>query len=254
VVDKPLATSSAGAEALVSHARSLDRMLTVFHNRRWDSDQLTLGRLLAAGVLGEVYRHETRFERWRPELDPAKWRDRNPTEQGGGTLLDLGTHLVDQSVQLFGPVGRVHAEIAARRGGSDDEAFLALTHTGGAVSHVSVGSVFGAPGPRRRVLAERGAYVVDVLDSQEDQLRSGLAADDPGFGVEPEERWGRLHRGDDVASVPSEAGRWRDFYPAVHSALVHRTPPPVDPADAVLVLRVLEAARRSADTGSSVEP
>jgi scyllo-inositol 2-dehydrogenase (NADP+) len=254
VVDKPLATSSAAAEELVSHARSLGRMLTAFHNRRWDSDQLTLARLVEDGTLGRVYRHETRFERWRPDLDPAKWRDRNPTEQGGGTLLDLGTHLVDQSVQLFGPVARVHAEIAARRGGSDDEAFLALTHTGGAVSHVSVGSVFGAPGPRRRVLAERGAYVVDVLDSQEDQLRSGVAADDPGFGVEPEERWGRLHRGDDVARVPSEAGRWRDFYPAVLSALVDGTPPPVDPADAEEVLRVLEAARRSSDSGSTVEP
>ena len=161
------------------------------------------------------------------------------TDVSGGVQFDLDADGIPEQVSW------THQD--------SDEAFLALAHAGGAVSHVSVGSVFGAPGPRRRVLAERGAYVVDLLDSQEDQLRSGLAADDPGFGVEPEERWGRLHRGDDVARVPSEAGRWRDFYPAVLSALVDGTPPPVDPADAVEVLRVLEAARRSSDSGSTVE-
>ena len=254
VVDKPLATSSSVAAAVVEHARSLGRLLTAFHNRRLDSDQLTLARLLDDGTLGAVHRHETRFERWRPELDPAKWRDHNTVEEGGGTLLDLGTHLVDQSVQLFGPVQRVHAEVAARRGGSDDDAFLSLAHVGGTVSHVSVGSVFGAPGPRRRVLAEHGAYVVAALDSQEEQLRTGLRADDPGFGLEPEDRWGRLHRGDEVVPVPSERGRWRDFYPAVLAALRGERPVPVDPADAVQVLRVLEAARRSAASGSSVVP
>jgi predicted dehydrogenase len=229
------------------------RPLSVFHNRRWDSDQLTLARLLADGTLGEVHRHESRFERWRPSPDPDKWREALPAEAGGGQLIDLGSHLVDQSVQLFGPVQRVYAEVASRRGGGDDEAFVALTHRGGTASHLSLGAVFAAPGPRRRVLGSDAAYVVRDLDGQEESLRRGMRADDPALGEEPPSRWGALHRGDEVVPVPSQPGQWARFYPAVAAAVRGAGPVPVDPRDAVAGLRVVEAARRSSATGTVVE-
>ena len=249
VVDKPLAVDAAEARELVAHAAG--RALTVFQNRRWDSDQLTLARLLGSGELGAVWRHETRFERFRPALDPGKWREVVPAAEGGGQLLDLGSHLVDQAVQLFGPVTAVVAEVEQRRGGGDDAVFLALAHAGGVRSHCSLGAVFGSPGPRRRVLGDAGALVVPGLDVQEDQLRAeGPLPGEPGFGVEPEAAWPRLVRGEEAVPVEPERGGWDGFYPAVVAALRTGGRLPVDPADAVAVLEVLEAARRSAEHGT----
>jgi predicted dehydrogenase len=252
VVDKPLAVTAAEARRVVADAAARGLLLTVFQNRRWDSDQLTLQRLLAGGELGSVHRHESRFERWRPRVAPGKWRERLPAAEGGGVLLDLGSHLVDQAVQLFGPVRSVYAEVAARRGAADDDAFLALTHVDGVHTHLSLGALVGAPGPRRRVLGSRGAYVVDGLDGQEDALRAGRRPDDSTpWGVEPAHRWGRLVRGEVTEPVPSERGRWDTFYPALAGALREGGPPPVNPWDAVAVLEVLEAARVSATEGQA---
>jgi predicted dehydrogenase len=129
VVDKPLASTVAEAEGILDRARAASVPLTVFQNRRWDSDQLTLRRLLAAGALGAVTRYESRFERWRPAPKADSWRDELTSEQGGGVLLDLGAHLIDQAIDLFGPPTSVYAEVAARRGGpADDDAFVALHH------------------------------------------------------------------------------------------------------------------------------
>lgn len=248
VVDKPLAVTAAKARDLVAHPGA--GRLTVFQNRRWDSDQLTLARVLTEGSLGAVWRHESRFERFRPLLDAAKWREALGAAEGGGQLLDLGSHLVDQAVQLFGPVTGVYAELESRRGGGDDAAFLALTHVGGVHSHCSLGAVMGSPGPRRRVLGDAGALVVPLLDGQEAQLRAGTLPADPSYGIEPETAWPRLVRGDDVEPVRPERGAWDRFYPAVAVALRGGGPMPVDPHDAVAVLEVIEAARRSAARGT----
>jgi predicted dehydrogenase len=248
VVDKPLATTSREAEALISRAELESSLLTVFQNRRWDSDQLTLARLLREDRLGTVVRFESRFERWRPSASPEAWRDSASPEQGGGQLLDLGSHLVDQALVLFGPVTDVYAEVDARRGGpSDDDAFLALRHASGVISHLRASAVTAAPGPRLRVLGTKAAFVVQELDGQEDALRSGTRPDQvPDWGSEPESRWGRLVSGEDSVPVPSERGDWPRFYTLLLGALRDSDPPPVDPHDAVATLRVLEAARRSA--------
>jgi predicted dehydrogenase len=253
VVDKPLALSAAQGRDLVEHAAG---RLTVFQNRRWDSDQLTLRRLLAEGSLGDVMRHESRFERWRPEPRPGAWRETRTPEEGGGVLLDLGAHLIDEALQLLGPATHVYAEVDARRGGAaDDDAFLALTHESGAVSHLRASAVTAAPGPRLRVLGSAAAFVVDDVDGQEDALRSGLrpGRDEP-WGEEPPGRWGRLVRGDEAELVQSERGAWPAFYAGVERWLRSGGEPPVDPADAVRVLEVVEAARRSAATGATQRP
>ena len=117
VVEKPLAPRAGQARALVERAAAAQVMLTVFHNRRWDAEYLTLRRLVADGALGDVVRYESRFERWRPERTPGAWREELSADDGGGVLLDLGVHLVDQARSLLGPVTHVYGEVAARRGG-----------------------------------------------------------------------------------------------------------------------------------------
>ncbi len=264
VVDKPIALTGPEGRALVDLAAERGLVLAPFHNRRWDSDHLTLLRLLADGRLGTVLRYESRFERWRPELDRSRWRDHLTPAEGGGSLLDLGTHVVDQSLVLFGPVIGVYAELRSQRGGSDDEAFVALHHRSGVRSHLSLGLLFASPGPRLRVLGDRGAFVVSGVDSQEASLRRGRCPGDPGFGEEPAEQWGTLWSGDVDAGavagavhgvpVPSEPGRWIEFYLGLERALRSGAPPPVDPADALDGLAVLDAARRSSSLGEVVTP
>ena len=168
-----------------------------------------------------MHRYESRFERWRPRPRPGAWREETPPERGGGVLLDLGAHLVDQAVRLFGPVRDVYGEVAARRGGAaDDDAFIALRHESGVESHLWASSVAAAPGPRLRVLGDGGAYVVDEVDGQEAALAAGERPR-PGepWGREPPQRWGRLVHGDASEPVPSEPGDWPRFYAELAAAL-----------------------------------
>lgn len=253
VVDKPLAPTAADGRRLIDAAARAGRMLTVFQNRRWDSDLLTLRRLLASGALGEVWRFESRFERWRPEVDATRWRESAEPADAGGLLFDLGSHLIDQALVLFGAVCHVHAEVRTRRAGAsvDDDTFVALEHDGGAVSHHWVSATAAHLGPRLRVLGSSAAFVVDGLDGQEAQLRAGVRPDDPAYGVVPESAWGRLVVGDEWRPVPAERGRYQAFYEGVVAAVHDEAPPPVDPADAVAVLEVLEAARAAGPSRSS---
>ncbi len=248
VVDKPLALSSTQADGLIAHAEQRGVLLTTFQNRRWDSDQLTLVKLIGDGALGNVLRYESRFERWRPEARPDAWRERDTPADGGGLLLDLGSHLVDQALHLFGPVASVYAEIANRRGlPGDDDDFLALTHSSGVVSHLHASALAAAPGPRLRVLGSDAALIVRELDSQEDRLRAGERPDTVSdWGVEPEHARPRLIAGDRSVPIPSERGAWQTFYAEFERALSGDGSVPVDPRDAAEMLRVLEAARTSA--------
>ena len=243
VVDKPLTPDSASARELIDLAESRGVPLTVFQNRRWDSDLLTLRKLIADGALGEVHRFESRFERWRPELTPGAWREEMTRAEGGGLLLDLGAHLVDQALLLFGPVSDVSGEVRNVRGGpADDDVFIALRHDSGVHSHIWASSVAAEPGPRMRVLGSRGAFVIDALDGQEEALKANA---DPGgqWGAEPPERWGRL-TGIDGESVTVEPvpGAWPAFYERVAGALGGDGQLPVDPRDSVRVLEILEQA------------
>ncbi len=248
VVDKPLAPSAGEARALITRAQERRTLLTVFQNRRWDSDQLTLARLLADGALGSVLRYESRFERWRPQARPEAWRERSAPAQGGGLLLDLGSHLVDQALGHFGTVAEVYAEIASVRGTpADDDVFVALTHRSGTISHLRASSVTAAPGPRLRVLGSDAALIVRELDSQEERLRAGQRPDTAAdWGVEPAHAHPRLITGERSVPLTPERGAWQRFYEQLALALGGQGPVPVDPNEAVAALRVIEAARASA--------
>ncbi|HSU14588.1 Gfo/Idh/MocA family oxidoreductase [Longimicrobium sp.] len=247
VVDKPLAATSAEARALVDEARSRGRLLSVFQNRRWDGDFLTLRRLLAEGALGDVHRFESRFERWRPTPKQG-WREHGDPADAGGVLYDLGSHLIDQALVLFGPARHVYAELDRRRPGVevDDDAFVDLTHASGVRSHLWMSSVSADDNGRFRVLGSRAAYVKHHLDVQESILRAGGRPGAADWGEEPPEHWGRLGAGEQWEPVPTARGNYPAYYAAIAAALRAGTPPPVDPTDAIAVLKIIEAARRSA--------
>ena len=245
VVDKPFAVTSTEAQSVLDAARARGVMLSVFQNRRFDGDFLTVQRLLGEGALGTVTRFESRFERWRP-VPKGGWRESGDSADAGGLLFDLGAHLVDQALVLFGPVTHVYAEVDCRRPNVqvDDDVFVALTHASGVRSHLWCSAVASNRGPRMRVLGDHAAYVKYGLDGQEDALRRGGRPDrDPAWGMENEAVWGTLGVDADSSAVPTEPGAYQRYYAAVADALRTGTPPPVDPADAVTVLRVIEAAR-----------
>jgi predicted dehydrogenase len=253
VVDKPLAPTAAEGRALAGEARAAGVALSVFHNRRWDGDFLTLRRLLAEGALGRPTRLESRFERWRPEVDASRWRELPDPAEAGGLLADLGSHLIDQAIVLFGRPVAVHAELDARRPGAlvDDDCFVALTHPGGERSHLSASMLAADDPPRLRAVGLGGVYVKHGLDPQEAALRDG-ARPGPGWGAEPEEAWGRLHDGSGSRVVPTLPGDYPAFYAAMARALREGAPPPVDPDEAVAVLEVIEKARATAGGASNI--
>ena len=256
VVDKPLAIRAADGRRLLELAEHGGLLLTVFHNRRWDGDFLTLRRLIADGALGEIWRFESRFERWRPEVSAAAWRERGDPEEGGGVLFDLGSHLVDQALVLFGPVSQVYAETDRRRGGAavDDDAFVALTHRSGVRSHLWMSQAAAHAGPRMRVLGSSAGYVKQGLDLQEEPLRAGARPGGLGWGTEDPGQWGLLGTGEALEPVETERGDYGAFYAGVVAALRDGGRPPVPAREAVMVLEIIEAARESAGSGSVVAP
>jgi len=234
VVDKPFAATASEARALVEESRERGVFLTVFHNRRWDGDFLTVRRLIAEGTLGEPRRFESRFERWRP-APMATWRESGAPEDAGGVLFDLGPHLIDQALLLFGPVTRVYAELERRRPGVvvEDDAFVALVHASGARTHLWASAVAASRGPRFRVLGSRAAYTKFGLDVQEEALKRGERPGKPGWGEEPAECWGRLSAGGHDQVVQTAPGVYQRFYAGVVAALRAGARPPVEPADAI---------------------
>ncbi|MFE6779711.1 Gfo/Idh/MocA family oxidoreductase [Streptomyces sp. NPDC057702] len=261
VVDKPLAATAAEAREVSALADARGLLLSAFQNRRWDNDFRTVARLVREGALGDVQRFESRFERWRPR-PKGGWRESGDPAEIGGLLYDLGSHLVDQALTLFGPVTSVYAESDVRRAGAeaDDDTFLALTHATGVRSQLWASATAAQLGPRFRVLGSTAGYVKYGLDPQEAALREGRRpGDGSAWGVEPESAWGRIGAGISPPTgggepVPTERGDYPAYYAAIVHALRSGGPPPVTGAQAAATLAVLEAARRAAAESRPVPP
>jgi predicted dehydrogenase len=247
VVDKPLAVDAESALTVLEHAERAGVPLTVFHNRRYDSEFATLTDVVRSGVVGDVHRLELRWERWRPE-PKRRWREELPPEAGGGLLLDLQVHLVDGAVRLFGPVESVFATVDARTTRSEDDTFLLCRHPGGVVSHLTASSLAAAPGPRVRLLGDRAAYLSAQFP--------GEPAVFPDLADADGDHCGWLYRGAEREPVRRVRSSQADFYRELAAALsgdAGGPAPPVDARDAVHVLAVLDAARVSARSGQVVE-
>lgn len=243
VIDKPFVPTVLDAKKLIARAEEGGRLLAVFQNRRWDGDFLTVRRLLAEGRLGTVHRFESTFERWgAPNRD--RWQDTTTTDQGAGITYDLGSHLVDQALQLFGPATVEQAELLRVREGSvsDDDAFISLLHASGVRSHLTMSRAAGQAGPRFRVLGSEAAYRVYGLDNQEPFLKEQRWPGSPGYGVTPESEWGTIGAGDAIEPVPTEKGDYPAFYAGVAASILDGAPAPVDPRDALEVVRIVERA------------
>jgi scyllo-inositol 2-dehydrogenase (NADP+) len=245
VVDKPLSVTAKEGEELVDRAKLLGLALTVFQNRRWDGDFLTLQSLMHTGALGQPRRFESRFEWWKPEVAKS-WKAESTAAEGGGILYDLGAHLVDQALILFGPVDDVYAEVATHRegGAADDDAFVSLHHASGVRSHLWMNGLAAQVGPRFHVLGSTGAYTKWGLDGQESALKHGALPTDAGFGAEEESTWGVLGIDGALEPVPTQPGRYGAFYMGLADAILRGAPLPVDPRDSVGVIGIIEEIHR----------
>lgn len=248
VVDKPLALTAAEAEALIMLAEDQARVLTVFHNRRWDADFLTVKALCDAGRLGEVVLFEAVWDRHRPKVNPH-WKE--IAEEGGGLLNDLSPHLIDQALLLFGPPEAVTADIASQRVGSEvDDYFDLRLDYGTRRIRLAASNLVTAPRPRFQLFGTQGSYVKHGLDPQQRHLGDGLVPGTLGYGVEPERQFGIFTGTDGTAErVPSKTGCWGRFYESLADTLSEGGPPPVDPRDARTGIALIQLARRSAREG-----
>lgn len=253
VVDKPFTLTVAEAEDLAQLAWHQGRLLSVFHNRRWDNDFLTVRQQLESGVLGEVHTFMSTLDRYRPEVR-VRWRE-DGAVPGSGTLFDLGPHLIDQALLLFGRPLSVLADVAAQRHGASaiDYFHLVLGYGRGLRVILHSGMAVRQPGPRFAVHGRLGSFVKHGFDPQEDALRAGRAPGDAGWGLDAEPAYGELVLDRDGAAassrVPTQAGAHHAYYRGLREALVHGAPPPVTAEEAVDVMRVIEAAQRSAAEG-----
>lgn len=260
VIDKPLAASVAEGQRALEAAAHTGKLLSVFQNRRWDNDFLTLRQLMTGDALGQITRFESRFERFRPEPKAGAWRESADPALAGGLLFDLGAHLIDQALQLFGWPETVYAEQARRRAGVvvDDDSFVALRFPGGEVAHLWMSVIPRVAAPRLRVVGARGVYEKYGLDPQEAQLVSGLRPGDAEYGREPPDQHGTLTTELDgvavEATVESLPGSYQSYYAGVRDALRAGKPMPVDPRDSLDVIRIIEAARASAERGEIMRP
>ncbi|MFI8688175.1 oxidoreductase [Rossellomorea sp. NPDC077527] len=251
IVEKPFVTNSKEGEELLALAKEKGLHLSVFHNRRWDADFLTIQQLLKQEALGQIYTYEAHFDRFRPAIKD-RWKE-NKIE-GAGVLYDLGSHLLDQALTLFGKPHWVQADVFPQRNPDKAEDYFLIT-LGYDVLRVQLysRSIVLDPGPRYQVHGLKGSYVKHGMDRQEDDLKAGKNPLSEEWGMEDEENWGVLTTisGDDVTSevIPSEKGDYTQYYLGVYGALREDKPLPVGPEDALQVIKLIEACKESAENG-----
>ena len=249
VVDKPFTITSAQAQTLITLAKERKLVLSVYHNRRWDGDFLTLKALLAQGTLGRVTSFESHFDRFRPEIR-QRWRE--SAAPGGGLLYDLGPHMLDQAVQLFGTPEKIYADIVLQRDGAEAVDYMHIVLYYDRLRVVlQAGCLVKAPTARFAVHGDKGSFVKFGLDPQEDALKAGGKPGQPGWGEDGVR--GALHLGTQPDGqfdhLDLQPGRYQDFYQGMADAIRDGKPAPVVAEDALLTIRLIELALQSASEG-----
>ncbi len=244
VVDKPMGRTVLETEEIILAARKANTPVTTYFNRLYDSDTLTIRKIIEEGVLGTIFRMDSRFEKFRPLANPSSWRENNSIADGGGNLLDLGPHLVSIALRLFGEADLTYSSIRSIRGRADDDIVLTLKHLSGVDSYLSASSIIGAGGPRVRVSGTKGSLVIKEIDHQEAILRTGQ------YPVGGE--WGSVSSSTAIIVMGGEEveyeaipGNYAQFYKEVEAAIRGNGPWPVSDVEALAVAKILEEARAS---------
>ena len=242
VVDKPMGRSVHETEIIINAAHKAGVPITSFFNRLWDSDALTIKRIVANGLIGKPFRLDSRFERFRPQLNLASWRESESAENGGGLLLDLQTHLLSTAIDWFGPAKLAYANVRSIRGDSEDDVVLNLVHESGVDSYLAVSAIAGSPGPRIRLLGTEGALIVEDLDPQEALLRAGEFPQGGSWSV-PTSSKAYIQRGDTREVIETVPGNYGHFYLAVRDALEGKGQWPISTDQILEVSRIIDEAR-----------
>jgi len=252
VVDKPLAVSVAQAGELIALAKRTGRKLAAFQNRRWDSDFLTIRELIKQGSLGDIVSFEARWDRFRPQV-AERWREQ--AGDGSGVLFDIGPHLIDQALCLFGMPDWLQADVFAQRANAAvDDGFEIRMGKGPLRISLGVTSLAADNALRYRLHGTSGSFRKQGLDVQETQLRQGMSPAAATFGIEPETQWGCLVAADQSEKViPAVRGNWSAFYHAIRASIESDAPLPVSAHEARRILKIIELARISSETGRRVE-
>ncbi|MDF2156620.1 oxidoreductase [Algoriphagus sp. CAU 1675] len=250
VVDKPVTIFSHEAEELKQIAENHNRVCSVFHNRRFDGDFKTVQKIISESILGRLVYLESHFDRFRPNVS-ENWREKDVL--GNGITYDLGSHLIDQVVLLFGLPESVQADILKQRTKAvADDHFDVVLDYGDKKARVTAGVLVNAPTPKFLILGEKGSYQKFGLDVQEAAFKAGEKPEGINWGVEPEEKWGKLYLGEEVHPYPSLPGDYRVFYQNVADAILKNTELKVTLEQTISVLKLIEAAFLSSKEGRKV--
>ncbi len=253
VVDKPMCETAAEAEELLQVARASGKLFSVFHNRRWDGDYLTVCEVVRQGLLGNVHEFNSHFDRFKPQLKQGSWKE----EPGPGTgmLFDLGSHLIDQAIHLFGLPQRIFADLRTQRPGSRiDDHFDVILDYDRMKANLRCGTLVREKPPRFHVLGDQGAFMKYGMDPQEAALISmPVPRWHPLQGVDEEADWGTLHTDLNGVTfrgkVETKVGDYRGYYRNVAAAIRGIEALVVKPEQVVKLMKILELARQSNDEG-----
>lgn len=247
LVEKPFTPHLREANELIKLAFQSNLVLSVNHNRRFDSDFKTIKKVIENGILGKVVEYEAHFDRFRNQVKSG-WKE-NRKIPGSGILYDLGSHLIDQALTLFGLPDEVFADIRIQREAArvPDNFELLLFYPNLKVT-LKAGMLVKEKVPTYSLFGTKGSFVKYGVDVQEEALKKGKKpADHPNWGIEPREIWGKLNTVDEEKLVESEPGNYRTVYQSIYDAITEGTPPAVSPQQARDVIRIIEAAQQSMD-------
>ena len=256
VIEKPFTPTSAEADSLISLAGKTGKKIFVYQNRRWDGDFLTIKKLIDQNALGEIKYFEAHFDRYSPEIKPGAWRNKNIP--GGGILFDLGAHLIDQVLVLFGMPDSIKADVQIERpGGEVDDAFHVEMKYHDKTALVRAGMMVKEPGPRYIIEGSLGKYSKTGIDLQESRLKAGEKPSAKDFGKEDTAFWGTLRTGQkppfEFTKVPTEDGNYMAFYDGVYKSICEDKPMPVMAEEARDIIFIIEKAFESSTKRQSIK-
>jgi scyllo-inositol 2-dehydrogenase (NADP+) len=248
IVEKPFTLTTKEADQLISEARNTDRLLSVFHNRRWDGDFMTIKKIIDEGLLGRLVEYEAHFDRYRNYLQKESWKEQVSSQSG--TIYNLGSHLIDQALVLFGLPEAVFADIRALRTGAEvDDSFTLLLRYPEIKVSLKVSYLIREPGPKFSLHGTDGSFLKWGSDPQEDDLKSGKHPGIQNWGKEPEEMWGILNTETKGIKYKGKyetlPGNYLAYYDDIYNSIINHHEPSVTAEQGRDVIRVIEAAKES---------